>query len=139
MTLDEHLILGRLLLPRGSVLRIDDGREMLVSVRRGFLWITHDRDRRDVMLEIGERFRIACGGCTLIEAMRDSMIALASPYEKSFARRIEIIRPGAGRPRPIYQGERGWRGAVAALTTNLMKTWVGLYAPPPRRASVRLD
>lgn len=139
MKSDDHLVLGSLPLACGSVLCIDDGREMLVRVRKGCVWITQERDRRDVMLEAGERFRIAHGACTLIEALRGSVIALTSPYEKCFARRIELVRPGAAQPRLIYLAERGWRGAIAALTTNLMKTWVGLYAPPPRQVGVRLD
>lgn len=31
------------------------------------------------------------------------------------------------------QAGHGWRGVMAALGARLMKAWVGLYAPPPRR------
>ena len=34
---------------------------------------------------------------------------------------------------PTYQAEPRLRGVIAALTTRLMKAWVGLYAPPPHR------
>jgi hypothetical protein len=33
-----------------------------------------------------------------------------------------------------FQSNAGWRGAIAAVMARLMKAWVGLYAPPPRRA-----
>lgn len=32
----------------------------------------------------------------------------------------------------VRQPERGWRGALATFYGILMKTWVGLYAAPPR-------
>ena len=35
---------------------------------------------------------------------------------------------------PAFQAERGWRGEIAAVMSRLMEAWVGLYAPPPRRA-----
>lgn len=44
-----------------------------------------------------------------------------------------LMHSGAAQPRPVYWAERIWRGALAALTTKLMNTWVGLYAPLPRR------
>jgi hypothetical protein len=28
---------------------------------------------------------------------------------------------------------RGWRKSIAVLKSRLVKLWVGLYAPPPRR------
>lgn len=59
--------------------------------------------------------------------------ALASPYEKCFARRIDLVPCATARAVPVYEAERGLRGAIAALRTRLMKAWVGLYAAPPRR------
>lgn len=39
----------------------------------------------------------------------------------------------AARPLPVCQAETGGRRVIAALKARLMKMWVGLYAPPPRR------
>ena len=133
MEADEYLVDGCLTLASGSLLRIDDGREMLVHVRDGCAWITQERDSHDVTLKAGESFRIARSGRTLIHAARGSAIALTSPYEKCYARRIDMRRPGEAQPLLVYQGDRGWRGAIARLKTHLMKTWVGLYASPRRR------
>ena len=33
----------------------------------------------------------------------------------------------------MVRAGHGWRGVMAALGARLMKAWVGLYAPPPRR------
>ena len=136
----EHLVCGCLPLPRGSLLCIDDGREMLVHVwdGDGCVWITQEGDGRDVAVKAGESLRIERGGRTLIYAVRGSLIALTSPYAKHAAQRIEVVRPGKAQPMPVCQTERGWRGTLAALGTRLMKTWVGLYAQPPRRLATTL-
>jgi hypothetical protein len=132
MEAGEYLVHGCLPLAQGSFLRIDDGREMRVHARDGCLWITQERDRRDVTLKAGESFRIERRGRTLIHAVRGDVIALTSPYAMCFARRIEVLRPGEAQPLPVYQADRGWRGAIAGLRTRFMKAWVGLYASPPR-------
>jgi hypothetical protein len=40
---------------------------------------------------------------------------------------------GVLQPLPVHRSEHSWCGVLAALMTRLMNTWVGLYAPPPRR------
>jgi hypothetical protein len=129
---NEYLVHDKLRLARGSLLRIEDGREMLVHARDGCVWITQEGEGRDVLLEAGQWFRISRGGRTVVSALRDSVLALTSPYEKYFARRIDMVTGAAARAVPVYEAERGLRGAIAAFTTHLVKTWVGLYAPPPR-------
>jgi len=39
----------------------------------------------------------------------------------------------AARPLPAFRIERGWGGVIAVLRARLARTWVGLYAAPPRR------
>ena len=132
MERNGDLVHGGLLLPRDSTLRVEDGREMLVCVRSGCVWITQEREQRDTILEPGEQFRISRDRCTLITALGRSVIALSSPYRKPLPRRIELVRPGA-RPLVVYEGGRGVRGSLAALRTLLTDIWLGLYAPPRRR------
>ncbi len=133
MERNGDLVHGGLLLPRASTLRVEDGREMLVCVRSGCVWITQERERRDTILESGEEFRITRDRRTLITALGRSVIALRSPYGKPVPRRIELVRPGAARPLVVYEGGRGVRGRLAALRTLLTDIWLGLYAPPSRR------
>jgi hypothetical protein len=45
---------------------------------------------------------------------------------------------GAAQPLPAGQARRGRRGVLAAFYRSLMKTWIGLYAPPPRRLGTLL-
>jgi len=47
---------------------------------------------------------------------------------------FDMTQFGAVRPLPVYRSPRSWRGALAALKARLEQAWVGLYAPPPRRA-----
>ena len=132
MKTNDYVVHDSLPLARGSVLRIEDGRELLVHARDGCVWITQERELRDIVLEPGQSFRISRGGCTLISALRGSVLALASPYPKYFARRIDLVRGSTVSVVPVYEPERGLLGRIAALGIRLMKAWVGLYAPLPR-------
>ena len=53
---------------RGCLIRIEDARDMQVRVDKGALWITQERDTRDVMLETGDTFRLDRDGVALISA-----------------------------------------------------------------------
>src|SRR5262245_63924654 len=105
MKSDEHVVHGNLSLAPESLLCIEDGREMVVQVRSGCVWSTQERDRRDVTLKAGEQFHITHRGCTLINAVRGSVIALTSPYQKCCARRIDLVHTDALQPLPIYRPE----------------------------------
>ena len=132
MDTNDYLLRESVPLARGGVLRIEDGREILVYARDGCVWITQEREGRDIVLKPGQSFRISRAGCTLISALRGSVIALASPYEKYFARRIDIVPGPAARPVPVYEAGRDLRGRIVAFGIRLMKAWVSFYAPPAR-------
>jgi len=55
-------------LGRGSVLRVENARDMQVRVDQGTLWITQQGDRSDVVLERGESFRLDRNGLALLYA-----------------------------------------------------------------------
>jgi len=86
MERDEHLIEGELPLARGGQLRIVDGRGLLIHVWRGSLWITQERDRRDIVLEAGDSFRLDRNGVALVKAWDDTVLSLASPHEVAVGR-----------------------------------------------------
>jgi hypothetical protein len=46
---------------------------------------------------------------------------------------LDVTRLGTARALPAFQPASGWRGAIAALRARLVRAWIGLYAPPPRR------
>jgi hypothetical protein len=130
----DYLVHGSLPLARGGVLRVEDGQEMLVHAGSGCLWITQEREQRDILVEAGQRFRISRAGVTLIMALRDSVIALSSPYGRYFARSISLVPPGAYQPLPVH--EAGLRGRFAAIGARLARAWLALYAPAPRRTGL---
>jgi hypothetical protein len=118
----EYVVQGSLQLGRGNLLRIDDGRGMLVRVMRGGVWVTEEGDTRDRFVTAGGRFRVASSGVTLISAMIPSAVALSSPYQHGFARRIDLVRAG-------------W---LMRQRARLMKAWRSLYAPGSRPTTAAL-
>jgi len=109
MDRDEYLIEGALPLARSEELRIVDGRGLLIHVWQGSLWITQERNQRDIVLEAGDSFRLDRKGVALATACDDSVLALASPHEKRPAREI-FVR--AARPRTGRAQEAAHRGGL---------------------------
>ena len=66
-------------LHKGEIYRIGDGKGKRIEALSGNLWITIDRDIRDVLLKPGEGFDIDRQGQTLISALDDSRFALLCP------------------------------------------------------------
>jgi hypothetical protein len=64
------------LLPRRSSLVLDGARGTTIAVVRGSLWVTQERDMRDIILEDGARFVIDRDGRTIIAAEEDSRLRL---------------------------------------------------------------
>jgi hypothetical protein len=118
----EYVVQGNLELVRGNLLRIDDGRGMLVRVTRGSVWVTEQGDTRDRFVIAGSQFRVASSGITLISAMSPSAIALSSPYEHGFARRIDLVRASR----------------LMRLQARLMKAWRSLYVDGARPTTAAL-
>lgn len=58
----DALLLG------SDVLRLEDARDLQVRVESGRVWITQERDTRDVMLKAGESFRFDRDGVALMSA-----------------------------------------------------------------------
>jgi hypothetical protein len=64
----------------GAVLRIEDGRGVLVYVWSGRLWITQEGDSRDRYVGRGGWFRIESDGLTLVSALGEGAeVALSRP------------------------------------------------------------
>ncbi len=90
MERDEYLIEGAMPLLRHEQLRIEDGRDLLIHAWQGSLWITQEGDRRDIVLQAGQSFRLDRNGIALVECWEDAVVALTSPHEKRPARRIVV-------------------------------------------------
>ena len=109
----EYVVHGNLDLASGNLVRIEDGRGMLVRVTSGSVWITEEGDARDRFVSTGGKFRVASSGVTLISAFSRSTIALSSPYEH----------------------RASW---LMRLRARLMKAWRGLYVAGARPTTAAL-
>jgi hypothetical protein len=105
MQSNEWIVQDMLELERGGMLRIEDGRRMLVYLWEGSAWLTQDGEGRDVMLGAGSWFRIERGGVTLLYALAECRLTLTSPYEERYAAVVQAVQPGGRRPRTLYQAE----------------------------------
>jgi hypothetical protein len=63
-------------LARGALVRLDASRGVEVSVRCGRVWITQERDARDLWLTAGESVQLEGEGLALIEADRDAHVRI---------------------------------------------------------------
>jgi len=65
-------------LARGSLLRVENARDLQVQVEQGTLWITQEGDTSDVVLERGESFRLDRDGLALLHACGGTPLTLIS-------------------------------------------------------------
>jgi len=128
--MDGYILNGGLGMPRGSLLRIDDGPGVLVYVWEGELWLTQHRGRDDHVLRAGEWFRVERGGATIAHALRRSSISLSTPQGAAPARRITLARSGTVAPSVIFQ--RSPLGVVHALRKFL----AGMRVPRPLQPTI---
>jgi hypothetical protein len=99
---DEYVVHGSLGMTRGSVLRIDDGRDMSIRVWEGGLWLTQEGDRRDRYLGPGDCFRIQRDGVTLAQATARSTVSLTAPRAELYAKRVAMTKAGTGIQAELY-------------------------------------
>jgi hypothetical protein len=124
--MQEYLVQGSLNLTRSSVLRIEDGRDLLIYVWEGELWVTEERERGDRILRRGEWHRVARDGAALCYALQRSVLTLTAPRPDSYAHRILVQRAGTVAPEELYSAarERGW-----SFRVRLARLFGGLFRP----------
>ena len=103
----DYAIQGCVPMRRGSILRVENGRDMVITVLEGELWLTQERDRRDRYLAAGQSFRLDRPGVAIAHAMKHAVVSLAAP-ERESAR------------------------AKGSFGTRLRRFWAGLFAPDAR-------
>src|SRR5262249_30689016 len=94
-------VLRRELLRRNDTLVLENAAGTIVSVDRGCLWITLERDPRDIILLPGMRFEIDRNGRTVIVAEEDSRLRLIAP-------RTALARVGGWADRVVSRAIRNW-------------------------------
>ena len=93
-------------LPRRHRLVLDDAAGTVIAVERGCLWVTLERDLRDIILGKGMRFQIDRRGRTVIAAEEDSLLRLVRP-------RTPVERVAARIRRAILRHVREWSSRLS--------------------------
>ena len=63
-----------------ELIELRDVRGATLRVTRGTLWVTQDRDVRDVVLRTGDVWTVERDGLTLVEAQGDATLCLAGGH-----------------------------------------------------------
>jgi len=94
-------------LESGEYVKLDGARGTTLRVTRGTLWLTQERDTRDIVLSAGDVFTIDRGGLTLIEAQRSATVCV-------LARHMNEVHVRARHPRVGGRLRERLRSAGAA-------------------------
>ena len=127
--MDGYLINGSLGMPRGSLLRIDEGAGVLIYVWEGELWLTQEGSPKDHMLHAGQWFRLDRDGAALVHACRRSMVSLSVSSPDAEAPRITLQRSDMGAPAVLHQGSGSRMGRV------LRRLLDSVFSPRPASVS----
>ena len=134
----EYVVQGSLPLTEHSMLRIEDGRDMVIYVWEGEVWITQHRDAADHMVRAGSWFRLDRNGTTVVCAMARSVLTLTAPEPDHYAARVVHLRSGSSEPRVIHGAGRaslaGWVSRVAAAR----RRWANLFSDHARPTTASL-
>jgi hypothetical protein len=105
---------------RGSLLRIEDGRNLHIRVWEGELWLTQERDREDLMLGAGQEFRLERDGKTIAYATERCLLTLAAPDPVQYARRLVLVRARSNSEVVLHSAprRRGWTNLFARNLAN---------------------
>lgn len=136
--MEEYIVQGSLGLTRGSMLRIEDGRDILIYVWEGEIWLTEERERRDRILKAGEWHRLERQGAAIGYALERSAVTLTAPEPAQYARRILLIKAGDAAPVELYNAGRERMHWFAQLAARLRRRWAGLFAPYSRPTTASL-
>ena len=136
--MEEYLVQGSLGLTRGSMLRIEDGRDMLLYVWEGEVWLTEEGERRDRILKAGQWHRLERQGAAVGYALERSVVTLTAPEPAQYARRILLVNAGSAAPVELYNASQERVHRLAQLAARLRRRWAGLFAPYSRPTTAAL-
>ncbi|MDM0013988.1 DUF2917 domain-containing protein [Variovorax sp. J22P168] len=66
-------------LPKMAVFTLPDAHEVDIECTSGAVWVTLDHDRRDIVLEPGQRFRSDIHRRALVAALEPSCVRFSAP------------------------------------------------------------
>lgn len=133
MQANEYPVLGEIALTPGSLLRVEDGRGLVIYVWEGELWITQEGERRDHYVGAGEWLRLDRDGATIAQALDRTHVSLTAPQPEHYAGRILLAKAGTVMPVELYPAAK-----TESLADRLRRTWALLFAPRSRPTSAAL-
>jgi hypothetical protein len=136
--MEEFIVQGSLGLTRGSMLRIEDGRDMLVYVWEGEIWLTEEGERRDRLLRAGQWHRLERQGAAIGYALRRSVLTLTAPEPEYYASRILLAKAGTAAPVELYNATKVRMPWIAALAGWARRLWAAMFAPHSRPTTAAL-
>jgi|SRR5271169_5687352 len=78
-----------------EALHLDDAQGTILVAERGCLWVTLERDPRDIILTQGMRFEIDRPGRTIVAAETKSTLRQLSPPRRSERLAVALVRAAA--------------------------------------------
>jgi hypothetical protein len=136
--MEEFIVQGSLGLTRGSLLRIEDGRDILIYVWEGEIWLTEEGERRDRMLRAGEWHRLERRGAAIGYALRRSVLTLTAPQPEYYAGRIVLVKAGTAAPLELYSATKARMPWIAGIGARLRRLWAGAFEPHSRPTTAAL-
>lgn len=113
----DHAILT---LPRHATLELADAGGARITVLTGSVWITQDRDTRDILIGPGDSFTVDRDGLILVHAMELARVHVEQPVS-------------AGEPASLFRAL--WRYWQSRRASGSGRDTIGPTAPPARRVA----
>jgi hypothetical protein len=124
---DDRAVLDGAALPRGGLLSIQRGRGALLFVDRGQVWLTQERDDRDIVLGAGAWYRLDRDGTAIVQARSAAVVTLTTAADAT----TPEIRVPHGASRRARRRGQPWLRALTAL-------WLRMYRRPEPSIARRL-
>lgn len=134
MNANEYPVHGSIGMTRGSVLRIEDGRDLLLYIWEGGIWVTQQGDPRDRYVAAGQWFRLDRNGLAVASALRRTTLTITAPAPELYAERVTLSRSGSRVAEVLYCAA----SAKASLGARLQRFWGRLFAPHARATTAAL-
>jgi hypothetical protein len=134
MNANEYPVHGSIAMTRGSVLRIEDGRDLLLYVWEGGIWLTQQGDPRDRHVAAGEWFRLDRNGLAVASALSRTALTITAPAPELYAERITLSPSGSTVAHVLYSAAQ----AQAPVMARLRRFWSGLFAAHARPTTAAL-
>jgi len=84
-----------LAMPKGSMLKVEQGSGIVLEVKRGMLWLTQEGDRRDRYIGAGDWLRLDGDGLAIDNALERTIVCVGAA-EGSDSRAPVVTRDAAG-------------------------------------------